>query len=72
MTTDPFLGMLEHSGKLFKLLMEVTSDERISVDIRLEYLAKIKQAVEKAQTENTPPMNPRYTSFIHPQGRAES
>lgn len=51
MSTDPFLGMLEHSGELFKLLMEVTSDERISVDIRLEYLAKIKEAVEKAKAK---------------------
>ena len=51
--------------------MEVTSDERIEMEIRLQLLAKVRAAVAKAQRKNTPPPNPNYTSFIHPQGRAE-
>jgi thiaminase len=51
--------------------MEVTSDERIEMEIRLQLLAKVRAAVAKAQSKNTPPTNPNYTSFIHPQGRAE-
>lgn len=49
MSTDLYLQAWDHSRELFNLLLEVTSDERIPLDIRLEYLDKIKAAIEKAK-----------------------
>lgn len=51
MLTDHFLQAWEHSGELFKLLMRITDDQRIPVEIRLEILADLAQVIDKAKAK---------------------
>lgn len=40
----------EHSGKLFDLILDITKDERISIELRLEILKKLGGVVDSSRT----------------------
>lgn len=41
----------EHSGKLFDLILDITKDERISIELRLEILKKLGGVVDSSRTK---------------------